>query len=103
MERVYSPLAKYPAVLRDIALLVDDGTPVGGLLEIIRQRGGKILEKAELFDVYRGKQVPEGKKSVAFGLTFRDMEKTLTDEDAAKAVTKILKGLADEAGAVLRD
>jgi len=103
MDRDYAPLAKYPAVLRDIALLVDDETPVGKMLETIRQRGGRLLEKAELFDVYRGKQVPEGKKSVAFGLTFRDSEKTLTDEDAVKAVTKILKGLADETGATLRE
>jgi len=103
MDRDYRPLAKYPAVLRDIALLCDDGAPVGRMLEIIKQRGGRLLEKAELFDVYRGKQVPEGKKSVAFGLTFRSAEKTLTDEDAVKAVTKILKGLADETGAILRD
>ena len=103
MDRAYTPLPKYPAVLRDIAMLVDDEVPVGRLLEIIRQRGGRILEAAELFDVYRGRQVPEGKKSLAFGLVFRDSEKTLTDDDAGKAMTKILKGLADEAGAVLRD
>jgi len=103
MERGYSQLARYPAVLRDIALLVDDETPAGLLHEIIRRRGGRILEKAELFDVYRGKQVPDGKKSVAFGLTFRAEDKTLTDEDAVKAVTKILKGLEEETGAVLRE
>jgi len=103
MDRDYKPLAKYPAVLRDVALLVDDETPVSRLLGIIKQRGGRILEKAELFDVYRGKQVPEGKKSLAFNLTFRSGEKTLTDEDAQKAMTKILKGLADETGAALRE
>ncbi|MCL1897169.1 MAG: hypothetical protein FWG03_11590, partial [Clostridiales bacterium] len=103
MGRAYKPLPKYPAVLRDIALLADDDVPVGELLRIIRQRGGRILEAAELFDVYRGRQVPEGKKSLAFGLVFRDRERTLTDEDAGKAVKKILKGLEDEAGAVLRD
>jgi len=103
LDRDYAPLAKYPAVLRDIALLVDDEAPADRLLGVIRQRGGRLLEKAELFDVYRGKQVPEGKKSVAFGLTFRSGEKTLTDEDAQKVMTKILKGLADECGAALRD
>ena len=103
MNRDYIPIAKYPAVLRDIALLADDETPVGVILGIIRQRGGRILEKAELFDIYRGKQVPEGKKSLAFSLVFRDREKTLTDEDAQKAMKKILKGLEEETGAVLRD
>jgi phenylalanyl-tRNA synthetase beta chain len=102
-NRAYTQLPKYPAVLRDIALLVKDEMPVGQLLEIIRLRGGRILEAAELFDVYRGKQVPDGMKSIAFGLTFRDREKTLTDEDAQRAMAKILKGLADEAGATLRD
>jgi phenylalanyl-tRNA synthetase beta chain len=103
LRRAYAPLPKYPAVLRDIALLVDDGVAVGRLLEIIRARGGRMLEKAELFDVYRGKQVPEGKKSLAFGLTFRDQGRTLTDDEAQKALGKILKGLAEEAGAVLRE
>jgi len=103
LSRDYIPLAKFPAVLRDIALLVDDGTPVGSLLEIIKQRGGRILENAELFDVYRGKQVPDGKKSLAFSLVFRNHEKTLTDEDAQKAMTKILKGLEEKTGAILRD
>ena len=103
LDRGYTPLPKYPAVLRDIALVVDDNTPVSALLEIIRKRGGKILEKVELFDVYRGKQVPEGKKSLAFGLAFRDPGKTLTDEDAGRAMAKIIKGLSEEAGAILRD
>ena len=102
-NRVYAQLPKYPAVLRDIALLADDDVPTGRLLEIIRQRGGRILETAELFDVYRGRQVPDGKKSLAFGLVFRDSERTLTDEDAGKAMKKILKGLEEEAGAVLRE
>ena len=102
-HRAYTPLPKYPAVLRDIALTCDDGIPVGRMLEIIKARGGRILESAELFDVYRGRQVPEGKKSLAFGLAFRDPEKTLTDEDAQRALAKILKGLAEETGATLRD
>ena len=102
-HRVYIQLPKYPAVLRDIALLVDDDVPAGELLEVIRRRGGRILETAELFDVYRGKQVPEGKKSLAFGLTFRDRDKTLTDEDAGKAMTRILRGLEEETGAMLRE
>ena len=101
-HRVYTALPRYPAVLRDISLVVADETPVGELLEIIRQRGGKILEDAALFDVYRGKQVPEGMKSLAFGLKFRNREKTLTDEEAQKALAKIINGL-ENVGAKLRD
>ena len=101
-DRLYKPLPKYPAVLRDIALLAENGQAAGELLGIIRRRGGRILDTAELFDVYRGQQVPEGKKSMAFGLAFRDAEKTLTDEEVQKVMIKILKGLEEEAGAVLR-
>jgi len=103
MHRVYMPLPKYPAILRDIAMLVDNETPVGRLLEIIRSRGGRLLESADLFDVYRGMPVPDGKKSLAFSLVFRDMSKTLMDEEVQKVLSKILKGLEDEAGAALRD
>ena len=103
MTRAYKPIPKYPAIYRDIALIVNEDVSAAALLDIIKSRGGKILEKAELFDVYRGKQVPEGKKSVAFGLTFRDPTKTLTDEDAAKSQAKILKAFSEEGVAELRD
>ena len=103
MARTYTPIPKYPAIYRDIALVVNEDVSAAALLDIIKSRGGKILEKAELFDVYRGKQVPEGKKSVAFGLTFRDPTKTLTDEDAAKSQAKILKAFSEEGVAELRD
>ncbi|QAT43299.1 phenylalanine--tRNA ligase subunit beta [Aminipila luticellarii] len=102
-EVVYKPLPKYPSTSRDIALLVDEAVPVGKIREIIKANGGKILEKVELFDVYRGKQVAEGKKSAAFNLTYRSEEMTLTDDDVAKVHNKVLEALKNELDAVLRD
>ncbi len=99
----YKPLPKYPAMPRDIALVVDDDIPVGRLRDIILKNGGKILENVELFDIYRGEQVPEGKKSVAFALRYRDPEKTLTDEETSAVHQKVLDSLEKETGAILRD
>ncbi len=99
----YVPLPKYPSVTRDIALIVDESVSAGRITDIIRENGEGLLESAELFDVYRGKQIEEGKKSVAFSLTYRDMNKTLTDEEVVKVHEKILKGLRGELNAVLRD
>jgi len=103
IEKVYKPLPKYPSTGRDIALLVDEEVLVGNLEEIIRREGGQILEKVKLFDVYRGKQVTEGKKSVAFALTYRAADRTLTDEDVGKVHNKVLTALEQEAHATLRD
>ncbi|NLY71471.1 MAG: phenylalanine--tRNA ligase subunit beta, partial [Clostridiales bacterium] len=80
-EKYYRPLPKYPSTSRDIALLVDEEINVGEIESIIKNNGSDILESVELFDVYRGKQVPEGKKSVAFSLTYRASDRTLTDEE----------------------
>ncbi|QIB70085.1 phenylalanine--tRNA ligase subunit beta [Aminipila butyrica] len=102
-EVVYEPLPKYPSTSRDIALLVDEKVAVGQIQNIIRSNGGKILEKVELFDVYRGKQVAEGKKSAAFNLTYRSEEGTLTEEQVAKVHHKVLEALKDQLDAVLRE
>lgn len=103
IEKTYTPLPKYPATSRDIALLVDEDVQVGEIESVIKEQGGSILEKVQLFDVYRGKQVAEGKKSVAFALTYRDKDKTLTDEDVAKVHDKVLDALKEKINAVLRD
>lgn len=100
---VYKPLPKYPSTSRDIALLVDEEVAVGDISSIIRANGGEILETVELFDIYRGKQVEEGKKSVAFTLTYRSEKGTLTDEDVAKVHNKVLDELKDKLSAVLRE
>ncbi len=102
-EIVYEPLPKYPSTSRDIALLVDEDLEVGKIEEIIREYGKDILESVRLFDVYRGKQVDEGKKSVAFALTYRDRNKTLTDEEVTKVHTGVLEALRDKLNAVLRE
>ena len=98
---IYSPLPKFPAVNRDLALLCDAAVPVGELMQTIRTAGGKLLESVSLFDIYEGEQIPTGKKSVAFNLTLRSKEETLTDEAIDACVSKIVKKLA-AAGAELR-
>ena len=102
-EIVYKPLPKYPSTSRDIALLVDEGMEVGNIEDVIRQQGKPILESVRLFDVYRGKQVEEGKKSVAFTLVYRDKDKTLTDEEVTSVHENVLKTLKEKLNAVLRD
>ena len=102
-EIVYTPLPKYPSTSRDIALLVDEDMAVGKIEEVIRKHGKKILEDVKLFDVYRGKQVEEGKKSVAFTLTYRDKDKTLTDDEVAAVHNDVLNALKDKLNAVLRE
>ena len=103
MEKVFSPLPKYPATSRDIALLVDEDVAVGDIENVIRAAGTEILRDVKLFDIYRGKQVEEGKKSVAFNLTYRHNDRTLTDEDVAAAHGQVLQALKEEMDAVLRE
>ena len=95
-------LPKFPAVTRDIALVMEEATTVGSLLDVIRKTGGNLLEKVELFDIYRGAQLLSGKKSVAFSLTFRNAERTLSDDDVNPLMQKILAACEKECGATLR-
>lgn len=98
---IYEPLPRFPAVSRDLALLCDADLPVGDLMELIRKAGGKLLENVSLFDIYEGKQIPNGKKSVAFNLTLRSKEGTLTDEMIESVTQKVIDKLS-AAGAELR-
>lgn len=100
-EIKYSPLPKFPATTRDLSLIVDDEIPVAELEKAIKGAVGKILEKVTLFDVYKGKQIADGKKSVSYSISMRSHEGTLTDEQADSAVKKALKALAN-IGAELR-
>jgi len=95
-------LPKFPAVTRDIALVMDEATTVGSVLASIRKAGGALLESAEMFDIYRGAQLGEGKKSVAFSLAFRTAERTLSDDDVNPLMKKILESCEKNCGAVLR-
>ncbi len=99
---VYRPLPKFPASTRDIAVVCDASIPVAYLSRTITTAGGKALEACDLFDVYMGKGVPEGKKSVAFNLTLRAEDRSLTGEEVEAAVKKILTALETEQNAVLR-
>lgn len=98
----YKPLPKYPAVTRDIALLVGDEVLVQEIEDTIRKAGGNLVEKVKLFDVYKGKQIPEGKKSIAYAIAYRDENKTLKDEEVNKVHDKILRSLEFKLGAQLR-
>lgn len=100
--KAYKPLPKFPAVTRDIALLCDDSILVAEIEETIRKAGGNLVEKVQLFDIYKGAQIPEGKKSIAYAIAYRDEKKTLEDKDISKVHDKILKALEHKLGAVLR-
>ncbi len=99
--KTYVQLPKYPATTRDIALLCDEALPVLTLEKAIKKAAGRILERIELFDVYKGKQIEDGKKSIAFNLVLRSGEGTLTDEQTDAAMKRILKAM-QELGATLR-
>ncbi len=97
-----SDFSSQPAVFEDLALIVDESVPAAQVASLIRQTGGKLLVDLRLFDVYRGGQVAQGKKSLAYSLTFQALDRTLTAEDTAKARQKIVARLEREAGATLR-
>ena len=101
-EATYTPLPKYPSVTRDLALVCDEALTVAQLENCIEAAGGKLLRKVTLFDIYRGKGIPEGKKSMAFSLELRADDRTLTDEDTVGVVNKILDKLKIELAAEIR-
>ena len=92
-DRKYEGIAKFPAVSRDLSMVVPKNILVGQIEAIIKQRAGKNLESYELFDIYEGDQIAEGFKSVAYSLTFRDKEKTMEEAEINSAMKKILNGL----------
>ncbi|MBQ7485354.1 MAG: phenylalanine--tRNA ligase subunit beta [Oscillospiraceae bacterium] len=101
-EAEYRPLPRFPAVLRDIAVVCAEEIPVGALEDCIRSAGGALLKDVALFDVYRGPGIAPGKKSVAFNLTLRSDEGTITSEAADQDVAAILTALEQTHHAVLR-
>ena len=98
----YVPLPKFPSVSRDIAVVCDEAVTVGALEDAIRKGAKGLLKEVSLFDIYRGKGIPEGKKSVAFSLVLRSDDRSLTSEEADADVKSILETLEKELGAVLR-
>ena len=93
-NRKFEGIARFPAVSRDLAMVMDREMPVGQVEKMLRQRGGKLLESVELFDVYEGAQVGEGKKSVAYKIVLRAKDRTLEEKDVTGVMNKILNGLS---------
>jgi len=89
----YRDLTSFPAVRQDLAVVVAQDVPAAAVLAAVRKGGGALLEHAEVFDVYRGEQVGEGRVSLALRLAFRASDRTLTDEDVAERREKIVAGL----------
>jgi len=98
----YEPLSEFPPSKRDIAIVVDESISADHILQIVQKSAGKLLHETDIFDIYRGKNIPEGKKSVAVMLVFQSNERTLTDKDTEKAWSKIIKSLEKQVGAELR-
>lgn len=95
-------IVPYPAVLQDLAVVVDEGIPAATVETLVSQTGGFLLKDVQLFDVYRGEPIPAGKKSLAYALTFQAPDKTLRDAIVAKQVKRIVKRLQQELGAEQR-
>lgn len=100
-EISYKPLPKYPATTRDLSLICNDDIQAADIEKTIKKAAGKLLEKVTLFDVYKGKQIENGKKSISYSLSMRSHDGTLTDEQADSVMKKVLKALK-EIGADLR-
>ena len=101
-DATYVPLPKYPSVTRDLALVCDEAVTVAQAETVIEEAAGKMLRSVELFDIYRGTGVPEGKTSMAFSLELRADDRTLTDTDSETVISRVLAALAEKLGASLR-
>lgn len=99
----YDPIPRFPAVQRDLALIVDEEIEAGSLVSTITKKGGKLLKNVEIFDIYRGKQISPDKKSVALRLTFQSGEKTLTEETVNNIAEKIIQSVSKTHNAKLRE
>lgn len=98
----YKPLPKFPAVNRDLAIVLDKDVPVSEIEKNMKEAGGSLLEDIDLFDLYEGDQISAGKKSLAFNLKFRSNERTLRDEEVNEVFNNILDALTKEVGAEIR-
>ncbi|MHA8138384.1 phenylalanine--tRNA ligase subunit beta [Lactobacillaceae bacterium Scapto_B20] len=101
-EQQYQLVSKYPSVTRDIAMLVDQSVNNQQIVDVIKKRGGAFLTNVDLFDIFEGKGIPEGKKSVAYSLTYQNKRDTLVDDDVNKAFDKVTKALQTEFDATIR-
>jgi phenylalanyl-tRNA synthetase beta chain len=100
--RYHQPISRFPAITQDMSLVVDEDIPAQEVEHLIRRAGGILLAEVTLFDVYRGEPIAAGKKSLAYSLTYRHAERTLTDKEVAKVHAKIAAQIKREIGAELR-
>ena len=101
-KKVFKPIPKLPAITRDLAIVLGDDISVQKTEEVIRSHAGQHLESISFFDLYKGAPVPAGKKSLAWSLTFRSHERTLTDTEIDEVMNSILNSLKEQFGASLR-
>ena len=98
----FQSLAKYPSMIRDIALLLNKDIPVGDIEKTMKKHGGGLIEKIELFDIYTGDQIPEDMKSVAYSITYRAPDRTLREEEVNEIQNSIIVDLKNAYNAELR-
>ncbi len=101
-DKKYKSIPKYPSVVFDLSVVVDEAVLTQDIEGVIKSKSGNILERFKVFDVYRGPQIPEGKKSIAYSIIFRDKSKTLNDAEVNGVIDKILSSLKEDFGAELR-
>jgi phenylalanyl-tRNA synthetase beta chain len=101
-EKAYKPLPKFPASTRDFSFVCDDSLEVGTIEKVMKDTNSKLIESVKLFDIYRGAQLGEGKKSVSFSVSFRSPDHTLTVEETDKAAKKILGAIEHKLGITIR-
>ena len=99
----FQPISRFPAVRRDLAVVVDEAVRAADCLAVAREAAGALLRDLELFDVYRGQGIDSGKKSLALGLIFQALSSTLTDDEVEQAVRRVLTQLRERLGGTLRD
>jgi len=99
----FTELSKFPAIRRDLALVVERSVSAEQVMETIHNAAPSFLRELKLFDVYQGEHIDSGRKSVALGLTLQEQSRTLTEDDVEGAIQGILKALDTELGATLRD
>jgi phenylalanyl-tRNA synthetase beta chain len=102
-SRSFKPLPAFPAIRRDVAMIVPEATTHDSILRVVKQTKPANLESVELFDVFRGKNVPEGQKSLAYAFTYRNVERTLTDAEVSAAHEKLVEQFKKSLRAVVRE
>jgi phenylalanyl-tRNA synthetase beta chain len=99
----FSALPRFPASDRDLAIIVEDRVPARDIIQVIKEAGGELVENVELFDIYRGDQIQRGFKSMAFSITYRAKDRTLTDEEVNGVHDRVRTKLVEKFNGTLRE